>query len=115
MEGRGPEIYQWVIKTVAKKLKQFLIDSDISVNERTYLIPHNGNLRMVLRLGEAIGIPPERVLNRIAERGNQSSASVFSTLAHYAEELGQFNSGDQLIFATFGGGVVYNFIAYLWP
>lgn len=114
MEGRGTEIYQWVIGPIAQKLKQFLIDSRISVDERTFLLPHNGNWRMVRRLGEVIGIPPERVLNRIAERGNQSSASVFSTLAHYAE-LGYFQRNDQLIFATFGGGVVYNFIAYRWP
>lgn len=114
MEGRGTEIYQWVIGPIAQKLKQFLVDSRISVDERTFLLPHNGNWRMVRRLGEVIGIPPERVLNRIAERGNQSSASVFSTLAHYAE-LGHFQRNDQLIFATFGGGVVYNFIAYRWP
>lgn len=114
MEGRGTEIYQWVIGPIAQKLKQFLVDSRISIDERTFLLPHNGNWRMVRRLGEVIGIPPERVLNRIAERGNQSSASVFSTLAHYAE-LGYFQRNDQLIFATFGGGVVYNFIAYRWP
>ncbi len=113
MEGRGPEIYGWVIGPVAAQLKQFVADSGITVDERTFLLPHNGNLRMVHKVGQAIGIAPERVLNCIAERGNQSSASVFSTLAHYADQ-DFFKHDDQLIFATFGGGVAYNFVLYRW-
>lgn len=114
MEGRGSDLYRWVIGPVAKKLKKFLEDSRITVDERTFLVPHNGNLRMVCRVGEVIGVPSEQVINRIAERGNQSSVSVISTLAHYAEQ-DFFKRGDQLIMVTFGGGAIYNFTIYRWP
>lgn len=113
MEGRGTEIFRWVIGPVAKLLQEFVAQNNLPITDRTFLLPHNGNLRMVQSVGKAIGIPPERVLNRIAERGNQSSASVFSTLAHYANN-DYFRPGDVLIFATFGGGVIYNFVAYRW-
>lgn len=113
MEGQGRKIFRWVVGSVAEDLMRFLSRNRIKVDKRTFLVPHNGNLHMVQSLGKAVRIPKTRILNRIAERGNQSSASVFSTLAHFANK-GFFQNGDQLIIATFGGGVIYNFIAYRW-
>lgn len=42
----------------------------------TSLIPHDSNLGMVRQIGARLGIPQERVLTRIVERGNTSSASI---------------------------------------
>lgn len=114
MEGHGREIYRWVVGTVSNELKSFLDSHNIKINPRTFLLPHNGNLKMVQAVGQRCGIPPCQVLEQVAIRANQSSASVFSTLARYAN-LGFFRSGDLLIIATFGGGVIYNFILYRWP
>lgn len=113
MEGQGKKIYKWVIGPVAAALGEFLCESQIKVDNRTFLVPHNGNLRMVQEVGKTVGIPPERVLNQVARRGNQSSASVLSTLAYFADQ-NFFEKGDQLVFAAFGGGLIYNFIVYRW-
>jgi 3-oxoacyl-[acyl-carrier-protein] synthase-3 len=113
MEGQGRRIYRWVVTDVAEQLKQFIVDSKITINSRTFLLPHNGNLKMVMSLAEDVGIPSEQVLTLIPTRGNQSSASVLATLAEYANH-GYFQHDDQLILATFGGGVIYNFLLYRW-
>lgn len=114
MEGRGREIYGWVIGPVAEALKLFLEEHRVKLDDRTFLLPHNGNLRMIQAVARKIGLPSEQILHRITDRANQSSASIFSTLAHYADG-DCFRHGDQLILASFGGGVAYNFVLYRWP
>jgi len=113
MEGCGKEIFRWV-RSLKEPLSQFLDRSHIDITDRTFFLPHNGNIKMVVPLGVEIGIPEERALHRIQDRANQSSASVLSTLAYYAEKK-CFKSDDTLIFATFGGGLAYNFLVYIWP
>lgn len=116
MQGHSRMIQKWVRRDVARDLKQFVESRELDVanNNRAFAFFHNGNRTMIEGVAEEIGIPPERVLHRIKDRGNQSSASVFSSLAFHADVKGALRSGDLLIFATFGGGVAYNFLAYRW-
>lgn len=114
MEGHQREIQRWVIGAVGSDLERFvrcnLSPGDLS---KTFALFHNGNLKMINSLAEKVGIAPERLLHRIPDRANQSSASVLSSLAYHAN-IGTFRSGDVLLFATFGGGVAYNFLTYRW-
>ncbi len=114
MEGHGREIFRWA-RSLSDPLTYFMFDNHIDPRtDRVFFLPHNGNIKMVVPLGTSIGIPEEQILHQITDRGNQSSASVFSTLAYYSDQ-NKFRAGDILLFATFGGGLAYNFLAYRWP
>lgn len=112
LEGLGTKIYQWVLRFGGNQLVEFAKEHNCPPCH-TYLVPHNGNLPMVLKLGEKIGLPPERVLNLVAERGNQSSAGAPSTFAYY-EEQGLFKRGDKILFITFGAGLKMNLMLYIY-
>jgi 3-oxoacyl-[acyl-carrier-protein] synthase III len=113
MLDKGKDIHRYVIRTVSSAINELLEKSGLSA-ESAYLVPHNANLGMVRQLGKRVGISEDRVLTRIAERGNMSSASIPVSLALYAER-GKFERGDLLVLAAFGGGMAIDIVLYRWP
>lgn len=120
MEGHEKNIHQYGIRDVSSMAKTFMRDfgddlvgiDDLS---KLILLPHNANLSMITEQGKRIfNMPPERILNRVAERGNTSSASIPITLAHYAS-IGHFNRDDLLLMIAFGGGMSVCLALYRWP
>lgn len=114
MEGQAKKLQRWVRSDVTDALHAYIEGIGLVINDRTFLLPHNGNIVMAEGLAEKLGIPPDRVLHRLIDHGNQSSVAIFSTLAYYAN-LGLFKKGDTLILATFGGGAKHNFVVIRWP
>ncbi len=110
----GARVQRYIFAHVPSLIRQQLDQSGFEVNERTWLVPHNANLRMVNHLGELLGLPENRVLTRLRERGNTSGASIPITLAHYVKQE-MFRSGDLLIIAAFGAGMMMQTILYRWP
>lgn len=112
MESHEKDIHRYGVSAVSKVLENFLDEVGIE-GEYPYLLPHNANLKMVLAIGNRIGLRPDRILTRIAERGNTSSASIPITLAHYAR-MGKFKEGDLLILLAFGGGMAIDIALICW-
>jgi len=113
MLDKGRDIHRYAIREVSKAIAKLLADHGFS-DPPDYLVPHNANLGMVHQIGKRLGVPEERVLTRIAERGNTSSASIPITLAHYAG-AGRFRRGDLLAITSFGGGMAIDVALYRWP
>jgi 3-oxoacyl-[acyl-carrier-protein] synthase-3 len=113
MGAHGKDIHRYAIRTVAAAVAELLDEAGVA-GEPVWLVPHNSNLGMVHEIGRRLGIPEERVITRIRDRGNTSSASIPLTLAH-AAEAGVFSSGDLLVLAAFGGGMAVNLVLYRWP
>jgi 3-oxoacyl-[acyl-carrier-protein] synthase-3 len=82
--------------------------------EAPYLFPHNSNLKMMNNIGKEIGLTKDRVLSRIEDQGNTSSASILSSLDYYVRE-GRFKNDDVLILAAYGGGMSIALSLYRWP
>jgi 3-oxoacyl-[acyl-carrier-protein] synthase-3 len=113
MLDKGKDIHRYAIREVPKAIAELLAAHGFA-DPPDFLVPHNANLGMVNQIGKRLGVPEERVLTRIAERGNTSSASIPVTLAHYAAK-DLFRSGDVLVLAAFGGGMAMDFAVYRWP
>lgn len=113
MGAHGKDIHRYAIREVSAAVGD-LLRGVAAPPDRTFLVPHNANLGMVQQIGKRLGLPPERVLTRIVERGNISSASIPVTLALHAER-GTFRAGDLLILAGFGGGMSIGLALYRWP
>ena len=113
MLDKGRDIHRYCIREVPKAIESLMAEHGIS-GAPDFLVPHNSNLGMVCQIGKRLGIPQERILTRIAERGNTSSASIPITLAHFAAR-GTFKSGDLLALTAFGGGMAIDVALYRWP
>ncbi len=112
MHDNGKDIHRYAIRVVSRAITDLLEQNGLT-GAPTYLVPHNANLGMVRQIGKRVGIPAQRVLTRIAERGNTSSASIPITLAHYAAQ-GLFVRGDLLVLAAFGGGMAIDIVLVRW-
>lgn len=112
MGAHGKDIHRYAIRTVSATITELLEQIGLA-GEPFWFLPHNSNLGMVNEIGRRLGIGEERVLTRIRERGNTSSASIPITLAHYSS-ANQFAPGDLLVLAAFGGGMALNVMVYRW-
>ncbi len=113
MLEHGKDIHRYAIRKVPAAIEELLASIGLSA-DGAWLLPHNANLGMVQQIGKRLGIPEERVLTAVSERGNTSSASIPITLAREAA-AGRFAAGDLLIFAAFGGGMAIDLMLYRWP
>jgi 3-oxoacyl-[acyl-carrier-protein] synthase-3 len=111
MEGHEKDIHRYGLRMVPRAIQKFLDENGVSDN--LYLFPHNSNLKMMVNIGKEIGLPEERVLSRISEQGNTSSASILSSLDYFVRER-HFKKDDVLIFAAFGGGMAMALSLYRW-
>lgn len=112
MLDHGKDIHRYAIRTVSAAIADLLEREGLAA-EGAWLVPHNANLGLVQQIGRRVGIPEERVLTVIAERGNTSSASVPITLAR-AAAAGTFREGDLVILTAFGGGMAVDVVLYRW-
>ncbi|MCP4656897.1 MAG: hypothetical protein GY856_15915 [bacterium] len=112
MLDHGRDIHRYAIRVVTKAIGELLAHNG-TTDRPAYLVPHNANLGLVHQIGKRLGIAEERVLTRVAERGNTSSASIPITLAHYAAK-GLFAHGDLLVLAAFGGGMAIDVVLLRW-
>lgn len=112
MLNKGRDIHRYAIRNVSKAINNLLEALGFS-KPPDYLVPHNANLGMARQIGKRLGLHEERVLTRIVERGNTSSASIPITLAYYAAK-GIFRSGDLLVLAAFGSGLAIDIALYRW-
>ncbi len=113
MLDHGKDIHRYAIRKVPAAIEELLAQNALSA-EGAFLLPHNANLGMVQQIGKRLGIPEEKVLTAIVDRGNTSSASIPITLARFVQ-AGTFKSGDLLILAAFGGGMAIDLMLYRWP
>ncbi len=113
MLDHGRDIHRYAIREVSAAVRD-LLRREALEGEPIWFLPHNANASMVLRMADGLGVPAERVLTRIRERGNTSSASIPLTLAMHAEG-GTFRRDDVLVMAGFGGGMATSVAVYRWP
>ncbi|HEX6853642.1 MAG TPA: 3-oxoacyl-[acyl-carrier-protein] synthase III C-terminal domain-containing protein [Candidatus Polarisedimenticolaceae bacterium] len=113
MLDHGRDIHKYAIREVSSAITRLIARERLN-GEPFWLVPHNANLGLVTRIGELAGVPEDRVLTRVRDRGNTSSASVGINLVEHARS-GTFRPGDLLVLAAFGGGMAMTLAAYRWP
>lgn len=112
MGDHGKDIHRYAIRTVSSAILELLEEAGCA-GQPFWLLPHNSNLGMVRQIGRRVGLDDERVVTRIRERGNTSSASIPITLAE-ATANRTFAPGDLIVMAAFGGGMAINLVLYRW-
>jgi len=115
MEGHEKDIHRYGLRDVPEAAQEFLCANEehLDPGNPVWLLSHNANWKMQLGIGKQLGIPEHKVLSRISDRGNTSSASIAITLAWYADK-GTFQPNDLLLLVGFGGGMSMAFVLYRW-
>jgi 3-oxoacyl-[acyl-carrier-protein] synthase-3 len=75
--------------------------SNITIQDLTYVVPHQANSRIISNILNILKLPEEKALNNIREYGNTGSASAILVML---ENLAKFKKNDLVGLTVFGGG-----------
>ena len=109
----GSEVFKFAVRQIPIVTRQALQESGLTVDDVTWLVPHQANTRITATVAERLGIPAARVVERIADVGNTSTASIPLALdALYTG--GNLHAGDVLALVGFGAGLTWGAAIVTW-
>jgi 3-oxoacyl-[acyl-carrier-protein] synthase-3 len=109
----GIPLFRTAVTRLSEVVGEVLAAEGIGRDDVACFVFHQANLRILEAVAKRLGLPPERVATTLAEYGNTSSASLPITLDR-AVQTGRIAPGDNVLLATFGGGVTWGACRVVW-
>lgn len=106
----GPEIFNFTMRTVPQVFEELLKKCGCTIEEIDYVIPHQANKFMLVRLQRRLKIPAEKFHIDLEATGNTVSSTIPIALES-ARRQGKIKPGDRV--ALVGFGVGYSWAATL--
>ena len=104
MSMKGEDVFNYVVLTVPKIIKNFLEDIEQETDDYNYLILHQANAFMLRKLARKIKFPLERVPISMNKFGNTSSVSIpLNLCSELQREIS--NSKNNLLLCGMGAGL----------
>lgn len=110
---QGHEIFKFAVRAIPEAVQKALEMSSLSIDDVSYIIPHQANRRIIDAAAERLGIDSDRMVSNIERYGNTSTASIPIAL-HELEGQGKLNEGDVLVFVGFGAGLTWGANVVRW-
>lgn len=104
MDGR--KVYNFAVRTLGRLMQDLLDHNDFSINEVTYVVPHQANQRIIAAAAKRIGIPLEKFYLNMDEYANTSAATIPIAL-HELNMQKKLKRGDLILTIGFGAGLTY--------
>ena len=102
----GQAVFKQAVHVLERVAREVLDKAGRSAADVDWMVPHQANIRIMLHTARKLGIPPERVVQTVAEHGNTSAASIPLAL-DVAVRSGQVRRGDTLLLEAVGGGLTW--------
>lgn len=97
----GRDVFAQACTYITQNTKDILDWSGYGINDLTFFIGHQANMRILKNVAGQLGIGDEKVLSNIEELGNTGSASC---LLVFIQNFNKFQSGNLICLSVFGGG-----------
>ncbi len=107
----GKPVFKAAIKGMTQTIQEVMSRNELSVEDVTWLVPHQANQRILTSVAEAIGFPEERMMINIHNYGNTTAATIPLCLWEWEDQL---RKGDNLILTAFGGGFTWGATYLTW-
>ncbi|TBW27001.1 beta-ketoacyl-ACP synthase III [Gramella sp. KN1008] len=106
----GKTVFKFAVSNMAGVSEQIMKRNELTNEDVDWLVAHQANKRIIDATANRMGLNDEKkVLMNIQRYGNTTSATLPLLLSDYEKD---FKKGDNLIFASFGGGFTWG-AAYL--
>ncbi|TRO67417.1 beta-ketoacyl-ACP synthase III [Christiangramia sabulilitoris] len=106
----GKTVFKFAVSNMAGVSEEIMKRNDLTNEDVNWLVAHQANKRIIDATANRMGLHDEnKVLMNIQRYGNTTSATLPLLLSDYEKN---FKKGDNLIFASFGGGFTWG-AAYL--
>ncbi|MGX7420259.1 3-oxoacyl-[acyl-carrier-protein] synthase III C-terminal domain-containing protein [Carnobacterium gallinarum] len=106
---KGKQILSLVIKKLPKMMEDFYAESQLSIDEVDFVIPHQASRAMPLIM-KKINIPEHKFSNLLVDYGNMVSASIPFSLCK-ALDSGQVKENDVVVLIGTAAGMTTNILA----
>jgi 3-oxoacyl-[acyl-carrier-protein] synthase-3 len=97
----GRDVFAKACTVMPHNMFRLLNRNGYTLDDVSYFVAHQANMRILKNISEQINMPEEKVLHNIDELGNTGSSSC--ALA-YAQNKDRFRKGDLICISVFGGG-----------
>ena len=111
MEGK--EVFKHAVKAMEDAIFGLFEKTGMSIDDVDVMIPHQANFRILNKLLERLEIPREKVVLNVMNYGNTSAASIPIALDE-ANRAGRIESGNTVLFCSFGGGLTWGATLLSW-
>ena len=110
---RGSDIFKHAVRSMSRAASEVLARAGLGVEDVTAVVAHQANLRILQATQQALGLPWEKFFVNVDRYGNTGAASVPIALSELLS-AGPLNPGDNLLLATFGGGLTWASAVVRW-
>lgn len=107
----GKTVFKYAVSNMADSAKKIMERNNLQASDLNWLVPYQANKRIIDATAHVMDLPSEKVMINIQRYGNTTSATIPLALYDYESQL---KKGDNLIFATFGGGFTWGAIYLKW-
>ena len=107
----GKTVFKYAVSNMADVSEAIMQRNDLTNHDIQWLVAHQANLRIVNATASRMKLEDSKVLMNIQRYGNTTSATLPLLLNDFEK---QFKKGDNIIFATFGGGFTWGSIYLKW-
>ncbi len=107
----GKTVFKNAVFNMADVAVKILERNNLTNDDINWLAAHQANKRIIEATARRINLESSKVMMNIQKYGNTTSATIPLLLADYEQQL---KKGDNIIFASFGGGFTWGSIYFKW-
>lgn len=107
----GKTVFKYAVSNMADVGEKIMKRNNLSHEDVNWLAAHQANKRIIDATANRMGLDDSKVLMNIEKYGNTTSATLPLLLCDFENQL---KKGDNIIFATFGGGFTWGAIYLKW-
>lgn len=100
----GKDVFINACTYMPKVSLKIMADNNLTVEDISYVIPHQANLRITKNVAGTLGVPEEKMISNIQYLGNTGCAGCAIAMD---EKKNIFQKGEKIIVTVFGGGYSY--------
>ncbi len=109
----GKSVFKFAVTKMAEVAVNILEKNGFTGEDLKLFVPHQANLRIIDGAVKRLKIDYDKVMINIDKYGNTTAATIPLALSE-AYEQGKLDTGDLVVFATFGGGFTWGSTLLRW-
>lgn len=107
----GQTVFKYAVSGMADVAEKIMERNNLTKDSVDWLVAHQANKRIIDATAHRMGVDDDKVLVNIHRYGNTTSGTLPLLLSDFESQL---KKGDNLIFASFGGGFTWGAIYLKW-
>ncbi|MGY3792296.1 beta-ketoacyl-ACP synthase III [Aquimarina sp. 433] len=107
----GKSVFKYAVSNMADASTKIMERNNITGDDVDWLVAHQANKRIIDATANRMNLDESKVLMNIHRYGNTTSATLPLLLSDYEKQL---KKGDNIVFASFGGGFTWGSIFLKW-